>query len=939
MRTDQAQAHADGIVPRLLSALATLGCRRPWWFVAGIGLSCLVCLWLAATKLTYETQRNDLHGPDKEYFKRWQKYVVEFGDDDDMVVVVKGGNKEQMIQALEELAGEIQQRSELFDRLFYKVDLSALRNRALLFLPAEQIRLIQDNLKNMSLLLEPPVLGGLDPLFGWKSLTTAQLLKEGERKALAAARGPGGHVPAASDHDFLTQLTAIARCAARTLEAPDAYRNPWQSILPGQPQQEQSSEKDLLAEPHYFVSGDGAVAFLTVRPFKEEGAGFTFAQKSIGVLRELAAKVSARHPGLEIGITGLPVLENDEMIASHNDTNLAGWLALGGVALLYLVVYRGWRYPFMTVIALLVGITWAVGWLTLTVGHLNILTSAFAVMLIGMGDYGVLWVTRFGAERRAGADLIEAVRQTAANVGPSNLTAALTTALAYFAAMIGDLKAVAELGWIAGSGVLLCAFSCFVCLPPLLAIFSKNLDVPSLKDPGRDPTILSLKDRRLDRRRWLPALTHRPCWVLAASLACTLVFGFFALQIGYDDNLLRLQAPSLESVKWQRTLMEHTAGTSWHALSYTNTPEEALSLKARFEQLPEVSRVVEAASLVPRDQERKLEQLRDIHTRLRRLPKRGTVIPHTLPAPDEVRRTAQVLLVYGTSLSQSELNESLRALIAAIDALEPAVAAKRLQAFEDMLTQDLAEDLHRLNDVSTPAPIRLENLPACLREHYIGQSGKWLLRVFAKENLWDFEPMQDFVTQIHTVDPDATGKPFTTLEGLKAMKYGFLWAGLYAVIAMVLVLQVRFGRVEQMLAALAPLAMGMIVTLGLMQLLGLSLNPANMIAFPLILGVGADNGVHVIHDYRARNKGRRYYLGHALGRGIMIKAFTSMLGFGALMIAQHRGLASLGFALTLGVAVCMATALIFLPCLLGLTSIRRPKIENATLPIAAKRAV
>src|SRR5438552_217577 len=141
MRTEQEQPHEDGIIPRLLSALATLGCRHPWWFVAAIAVSCLFCLVYTSQKLTYETRRDDLHGPDKEYFKRWQKYVVEFGDDDDMVVVLKARGKPQMIEAIEELASEIEQHPDLFDRLFYKVDLRSLRNRALLFLPADQIRL------------------------------------------------------------------------------------------------------------------------------------------------------------------------------------------------------------------------------------------------------------------------------------------------------------------------------------------------------------------------------------------------------------------------------------------------------------------------------------------------------------------------------------------------------------------------------------------------------------------------------------------------------------------------------------------------------------------------------------------------------------------------------------------------------------------------------
>jgi predicted RND superfamily exporter protein len=198
--------------------------------------------------------------------------------------------------------------------------------------------------------------------------------------------------------------------------------------------------------------------------------------------------------------------------------------------------------------------------------------------------------------------------------------------------------------------------------------------------------------------------------------------------------------------------------------------------------------------------------------------------------------------------------------------------------------------------------------------------------------------LQQFVAQVRTVDADATGKPFTTLEGLRAMKYGFLWAGLYALIAMVLVLLVDFGNLKHMLVALSPLAMGMIVTLGLMQLCGLTLNPANMIAFPLILGVGADNGVHVMHDYRGRKQGQRYYLGYATGRGIMVAALTTILGFGTLMIAQHRGLASLGLVLTLGVTVCMATALIFLPCLLGQTSLRQQKAQTPTPPMPSKRA-
>jgi hopanoid biosynthesis associated RND transporter like protein HpnN len=629
----------------------------------------------------------------------------------------------------------------------------------------------------------------------------------------------------------------------------------------------------------------------------------------------------------------LPVLENDEMLASQADSGRASWLALAGVALLYLVVYRGLRYPFMTVATLVVGTIWAFGWLTLTVGHLNILSAAFAVMLIGMGDYGVLWVTRYDEERRGGAAPDAATRLTALHVGPSILTAALTTALAFFAAMLADLRAVAELGWIAGSGVLLCALACFLVMPALLAVLEVRANKPA--------SILSFAARIEAERAWLPSLVQRPIWVLGAGVACTLALAAAATQIRYDHNLLHLQAPGLDSVRWQHELVQSAAGDCWHAVTMTATPEEALALKAVFEQLPTVSRVVEVASLVPRDQERKLEQLSDIQQRLRRLPKRGTVIEHAEPALGDVRDAGQRLLQSLGRLPTTplvlELRDHVQELLGLMRALEPASAQAKLQAFQRRMTGDLIEDLHRLRDAATPAPIQTTDLPACLRERYLGQSGKWLLHVFAKDSLWDFEALERFVADVKAADPETCGRPFSTLAGLKAMRDGFLWAGLYALLAMLLVLWLDFGAIKPIAVVLFPLALGMTASLGILALCGVSLNPANMIAIPLILGVGADNGVHVLHDFRDRDRRHGYRLGSATGRGIMIAALTTILGFGTLMLAQHRGLASLGLFLALGVTCCMLAALVVLPALLHIISARRLPAAATALP-AQRRA-
>jgi uncharacterized membrane protein YdfJ with MMPL/SSD domain len=265
------------------------------------------------------------------------------------------------------------------------------------------------------------------------------------------------------------------------------------------------------------------------------------------------------------------------------------------------------------------------------------------------------------------------------------------------------------------------------------------------------------------------------------------------------------------------------------------------------------------------------------------------------------------------------------------------LVAARLAEFEQWLIRDLAEDLHKLKDVSTPKTITTADLPPSLAERYVGKSGKWLLRVFGKGSLWEYAALSEFVKEIQTVDSDATGKPFSTLEGLRAMKEGFKWAAVYALIAMILVFLADFRNVWHTLLALAPLVAGVVVSLGLMGLCGLPLNPANMIALPLILGVGADNGVHIVHDFLSRRGQGRYVLSYSTGRGIFVAALTTILGFGTLIISHHRGLSGLGLLLTVGVSCCMVTALIFLPALLGLlTSGKQPAAREAILPMSNK---
>lgn len=894
-------------------------CARPVLvLILGFGLA-LSSITAFATSVQYHTRRTDLASPDKDYQRRWQAFLDEFGEEDDLVVLVRGGDQAARDTAVDQIAERLHGDSAHFDRVFARVDLTGLRNRALLYLPVEDLQNIRENLERMAPLLSAP----LGPI-AWRSLTLCNLLKQArERSGRIDPDSPLN----SSDEQYLSQLLATVRAANRSLEDPSQYVNPWGSLVPAGPQQ----RAELLDRPQYLGNADGSLRLLLARPVKDPHS-FAPAEESVARMRTMLDGFRSRFPELEFGLTGLPALETDEMAASQRDSNTAGWVALAGTALLYTMVYRGIRYPLLTVSTLLTGTAWAMGWLALTVGHLNILSAAFAVMIIGLGDYGVLWVTRYEQQRRRGEDPATATRSTAQIIGPSLLTAASATSLAFFAMMLADFRAVAELGWIAGCGVMFCAVACLTVLPALIRLSDRRGLLAPLAvidgDGARRPVFPPEKNDQA----WLPAVARRPRLVMACGLAATLVAVSFIGRVDYDHNLLNMQAEGLDSVKWERELIANTAGASWHTCSVGATAEGALALKRRLEQLPEVGRVVEVASLIPQEQERKLPTVSDIGRRLRHLPSSDAGIEPFTPSAREVQKEASLLLGALQPQAKRSRQSLFGELVSALETLRDhpqfmnsAVAHAHLRLFDRRLVADLIADLYRLRGVATAQPIRLDDLPRALRERYVGATGKFLVEAYAKDDVWEIEPLERFVAKIRSVDPNATGKPFGTLEGLQSMQQGFIRAGLYALAVIVLVLAVDFRSVKLTLIALIPLAIGVTWLLGIMGFLGRDLNPANMIALPLIVGCGVDNGVHVLHDWRNRRRGR-YQLAGPTGRGIAVSALTTVLGFGALMISSHRGMSGLGFVLALGVSTCMAAALILLPAGLRLADVAtRPR--------------
>ena len=365
----------------------------------------------------------------------------------------------------------------------------------------------------------------------------------------------------------------------------------------------------------------------------------------------------------------------------------------------------------------------------------------------------------------------------------------------------------------------------------------------------------------------------------------------------------------------EHKLFQETNRSAWFALSVASSPEEALARKEAFEKLPTVERVVEVASKIPLHAEGKRPIVERIHNRLANLPRQVPEIPVTEPAElDRMLAGAETMLASVPEAARSAAE--LRQMRELLRRYTPDEYRRRVSAYQQAMAVDLLGKLRELQAASTVEPPRPSDLPECVACRFIGKNGKYLLQVFSKGNIWDVGPMGRFVHDVRSVDPEITGNPLQVYEASRQMKRSFEHAAWYALLVIVPLVFLDFRRLGHTLLAMLPMSLGMLLTIGLMGLLDIPLNQANMIFIPLIIGIGIEDGIHLLHDMR--RQGRRYRgADNAVIVSVVVTSLTTMVGFGALMIANHRGLQSLGRVLTLSMGCCLLTSLL-LPNLLRL---------------------
>jgi len=843
-------------------------------------------VWTAQT-LGYKVSRVDLLDPHSDYNKLWIDYVQEFGEEDDAVIVVEGESRANVLAVLEEVSEELARDGAMFHSVLHEVDLAKIRAKGLHYLSPADLSAIDRFIERTQ-----PILDG-----GWAQLKVGSMVA-GLASQMVAGRSANEKTtdesPAASLERYSESLLASLEAANRGSESkPAEYVSPW----PGMPES-LSTLRDLSSE--HLLAKDGRLGFVLLRLAKATG-GFAGASAATDELRRLINLVAVRHPDVTIGLTGLPVMEDDEMRTSQQSMIWASGLSLAAVIVIIIAGFGGVRHALMANGVLVIGMAWAFAWATASVGHLNILSVTFTVTMIGVGiDYGTYYIGRYLELRRNGTPCEAALLETSASVGPGILTGAITTAVAFFCAALTSFVGVAELGMIAGGGILLCAAAELLVLPAVVVIVDRGRFGRHIPTPVPVHT-------------WLAPITRHPRFVALAGMAATLGIASGVHDLHYDHNLLNMQADGLESVAVEKKLLAECDQSVWYALSIADSREQLLERKQQLLSLASVERVDEIASLLPVDEELKRPLIERIRGRLATLPERSPEIPlDRLDALGETLAWAQ-----GEAAKRPGGLRSAWHLERVRDTLRrmgPNECYQALSGFQQQAAGDLLSRLHALMGVADPQSPTLQDLPPSLVERFVGQSGKHLLKIYGRGDIWDFESLTRFVKDLRSVDPRATGNPLQAYEASLEMKRSYEQAALYSLIVIFAVLWLDFRNLSHALLAALPLALGMALTFGLMGLVGIDLNPANLIGIPLILGIAVDYGVHIMHD--ALERTGPYRISASTANAVLVDALTTILGFGALMVASHRGLESLGRVLTLGVATCTLISLIVLPAIL-----------------------
>jgi hypothetical protein len=859
----------------------------------------------ALTTLQFATSTRALLPQGQRYIERYNQYERDFGELDDLAIAVQAPSLPEATIYANRLVRELRANRVPLTRVAYRIDPKQFEGRALLYLSTDRLKEIRERVFDyqefMEKFAERPT---LDQLVDGIATSIAQAFVTGLLDLRLESRASDSK--GSLDLRFINDV--VAQIAGR-LDRPTPYRSPWGGLF--------SVGSEGSEGAGYFLSDDQRLLFILAEPESAKGS-FTGNREAIEGVRATVASLRQEFPAVEVGVTGKPALSNDEMVAAFRDSERATVLAFALTLGLLLLAFLRVGKPLLMLIVLSLSLCWSVGLATLVVGHLSLFSVMFISIVIGIGiDYGIYYLFRYEEELFLGRNLREAIEITAARSGPGMLLGAITAAATFYVLMLTDFRGLQELGFIAGTALILAWISMMFVYPAVLMLVDRrHLDRVGVSIP---------RAIRLERVHvpFVDWITQHPKTVLAtaAALAALSVWAFASVR--FDYNLLNLQAEGTESVTWEKRILATSGRSGFAALSSAATLEELRHKQAAFRALPTVSEVDSALLLIPDNQPEKQKIIRDlapIVAPVRVARPQPVDIDRLVGALETLKRRFDIAAGEAppgdTQRRLASLRDDIAQLVIRLRQTERSVSEPALAFLQRQVYRDFVTSFQRLQANLNPRTVGLADVPPEIKRKFIGQSGRFLLQIHPAVNIWDRDGATSFVRDLRSVDPDVTGTPVITYEAIRLMERAYKQGTVYAIVLVTLLTFVMLRGVRETILALSPLALGMTWTAGLMWLFDLKLNLGNVFGIPLILGAAAEFGLNIVMRFMEGRDHGGPLIARSTVMAVLVNGLSTMVGFGSLMLAAHRGIYGLGLLLTLGSFAALIASLIVLPVLL-----------------------
>jgi hopanoid biosynthesis associated RND transporter like protein HpnN len=679
-----------------------------------------------------------------------------------------------------------------------------------------------------------------------------------------------------------------------------AFHSTLQSALSGQPQA--LSWQSLLSGPAANLAGPNRIVLLQPRlDFKSVQPGGAATQ----AMREAAASLEyVRSGDAHVHITGDVPLA-DEEFGSAAKGAVTGLVASFVLVLLWLyLALRSARLIVPVMLTLLLGLALTTGFAAIAVGTLNLISVAFAILFVGIAvDFAIQFTVRFREIRHliaadTQAPTGHALRLTARRVGLQVFIASLATAAGFLAFVPTDFRGVAELGLIAGAGMLIAFVCTLTFLPAMLSLLQPRAE-------GADIGFAraAVLDRLLASYRWV---------VLALFVAIFAAGAGLGTRMQFDSNTLHTKSASSEAVQTLMRLLRNPVTNPFTISIMRPDVAEAAALAPALNKLSLVDHTVNLLSLVPSDQPAKLAAIADAATLLAP----ALEPPQAPPAPNAAAlraSAAATAALLNPALRLLPPTSPLRDIVGDLQTLSTAPDGAVLAA-NAALVRFLPSQIGRLRVALTAKPVTQADIPANLRRDYVLPDGRARIQVVPKEAVSESDALRRFVDEVRAIAPDAGGPAVAIASTAATITGSFIQAGVSAVLAIAVILVVALRGFRDAALVLAPLSLSAAMTALVVVASGMTLNYANVIALPLLLGVGVSFNIYFVMNWRAGEAAR---LASPTARAVVFSALTTGTAFGSLAVSFHPGTASMGRLLLISLACTLLATLVFVPALLA----------------------